>query len=85
MRVASLLVILAAAFAGVSTTRAGQSTDLQAVYTPEQAEAGRLALRRIRSAHARLPYGVFGYLRTGYGVQRTSSSASVHLFPATGN
>ena len=45
MRVASLLVILAAAFAGVSTTRAGQSTDLQAVYTPEQAEAGRLALK----------------------------------------
>ena len=45
MRVASLLVILAVVFAGVSTTRAGQATDWTAVYTPEQAEAGRLALK----------------------------------------
>src|SRR5882672_5985097 len=45
MRVASLLVILAVVFAGVSTTRAGQATDRPAVYTPEQAEAGRLALK----------------------------------------
>jgi hypothetical protein len=45
MRFASLLVILAVVFAGVSTTRAGQATDWPAVYTPEQAEAGRLALK----------------------------------------
>ncbi len=45
MRVASLLVILAAVFASISTTRAGQATDWPAVYTPEQAEAGRLALK----------------------------------------
>ena len=45
MRVASLLVILAVVFAGVSTTRAGQATDWPAVYTPEQAEAGRMALK----------------------------------------
>jgi hypothetical protein len=44
MRIASLLVILAVVFVGVSTTRAGQATD-GAVYTPEQAEAGRLALK----------------------------------------
>jgi hypothetical protein len=45
MRPASLLVILAVVFAGVSTTRAGQATDRPVVYTPEQAEAGRLALK----------------------------------------
>jgi hypothetical protein len=45
MRVASLLVIVAVVFAGVSPTRAGQATDWPAVYTPEQAEAGRLALK----------------------------------------
>jgi hypothetical protein len=45
MRVPSLVVILAAVFAGVSHTRAGQATDRPAVYTPEQAEAGRLALK----------------------------------------
>jgi hypothetical protein len=45
MRVASLLVILAVVFVGVSTTRAGQQADRPAVYTPEQAEAGRLALK----------------------------------------
>lgn len=44
MRVASLLVILAVV-GGVSTTRAGQATDRPAVYTLEQAESGRLALR----------------------------------------
>jgi len=45
MRVASLLVILAVIFVAVSTTRAGQTTDRPAVYTLEQAEAGRLALK----------------------------------------
>jgi len=45
MRIASLLVILAVVFVAVSTTRAGQATDGPAVYTPEQAEAGQLALK----------------------------------------
>jgi len=45
MRVASLLVIVAVVFAGVSPTRAGQATDSPTIYTPEQAEAGRLALK----------------------------------------
>jgi hypothetical protein len=45
MRVASLLVILAVAFAGISSARAGQATNWPTVYTPEQAEAGRLALK----------------------------------------
>jgi cytochrome c553 len=45
MRVALLLVTLAVVFLGVSITRAGQATDWPAVYTPEQAEAGRLALK----------------------------------------
>ncbi len=44
MRVASLLVILGVVFAGVSSIRAGQATDWPAVYTLEQAEAGRRAL-----------------------------------------
>jgi len=45
MRFASLLLILAVVFAGVSNTRARQATDRPAVYTPEQAESGRLALK----------------------------------------
>jgi hypothetical protein len=45
MRVASTLLILAAVFAGVAATHAGQATDRPAVYTTEQAEAGRLALK----------------------------------------
>jgi hypothetical protein len=46
MRVASsLLVILVVVSAGVSMTRAGQATDRPVVYTREQAEAGRLALK----------------------------------------
>jgi hypothetical protein len=45
MRIASLLVIVAVVFAGVSVTRAGQASDRPAVYTSGQAEAGRLALK----------------------------------------
>lgn len=45
MRVASLLVILALVFAGVSAARARQATDRPAVYTLQQAEEGRLALK----------------------------------------
>jgi cytochrome c553 len=45
MRIASLLLILAVVFAGVSLTRAGQATNRPTVYTREQAEAGRLALK----------------------------------------
>jgi hypothetical protein len=42
---AALLVILAVVFAGVSTSRAGQATNRPAVFTAEQAEAGRLAVK----------------------------------------
>lgn len=45
MRVASLLVIVAVVFGGASTSRARQTTNRPAVYTLEQAEAGRLALK----------------------------------------
>ena len=46
MRAASLLVILEIVFvAAVYTTWAGQTTDRPTVYTLEQAEAGRLALK----------------------------------------
>ena len=45
MRPASLLLIVPVAFVVVSATSAGQSTDRPAVYTREQAEAGRLALK----------------------------------------
>ena len=45
MRIASLLLLLAVVFAGISLARAGQATDRPAVYTREQADAGRLALK----------------------------------------
>jgi len=45
MRVASSVVILAVAFAGRLSIRARQATDRPAVYTAEQAEAGRQELR----------------------------------------
>ena len=45
MRLASLLLIVAVVFVVVSATLAGQSTDRPAVYTREQAVAGRLALK----------------------------------------
>jgi hypothetical protein len=45
MRVATLLVIPAVAFVSASIPRTGQATDWPAVYTSQQAEAGRLALK----------------------------------------
>src|SRR5215468_4700583 len=44
MRVGSSLILATVIFTVVSTIRAGQAPDSAAVYTREQAEAGRLAL-----------------------------------------